>query len=147
MSESPDHYGSALVRDPGSPVGAESSRVHQQHYHPHHPQSLHHAAHPPQQRDREGARQTQPYVQPQPYPTPTLPNQQQQQQRQALANQPPAGQPQSPTLAQQPSVQEVSRICSFVCVCVSFSIGFVHCDVTSQWSPPIWKHGTIRVSS
>ncbi|CAL8276403.1 unnamed protein product [Merluccius merluccius] len=54
MSQSPDHYGSALVRDPGSPVGAESSRVQQQHYHPHHPQSLHHPAHPPQQRDLPG---------------------------------------------------------------------------------------------
>ncbi|XP_030211293.1 amyloid-beta A4 precursor protein-binding family A member 1 isoform X1 [Gadus morhua] len=118
MSESPDHYGSAVLRDPGSPVGPESSRgshhhhhqhhhhqqqQQQQHYHQHHPQSL---AQQPQLRDREGARQTQPYVQPQPYPPPVLPNQQQ---RPAPANQPPAGQPPPPSLAQHPSVQEMRR--------------------------------------
>ncbi|XP_056443767.1 LOW QUALITY PROTEIN: amyloid-beta A4 precursor protein-binding family A member 1-like [Gadus chalcogrammus] len=84
MSESPDHYGSAVLRDPGSPSLAQQ----------------------PQLRDREGARQTQPYVQPQPYPPPVLPNQQQ---RPAPANQPPAGQPPSPSLAQHPSVQEMRR--------------------------------------
>ncbi|XP_022059716.2 amyloid-beta A4 precursor protein-binding family A member 1-like [Acanthochromis polyacanthus] len=83
-SESPSRYASQPVRDPVSPLRAESSRaVNHQHYHQQQPQNNHH-------HQREVARPPQTYAQQQPYPHlppnqhPQCQHQQQHQQQQHL---------------------------------------------------------------
>ncbi|XP_038589129.1 amyloid-beta A4 precursor protein-binding family A member 1-like [Micropterus salmoides] len=115
VSESLPRYAPATlpVREPVSPLRAESARAlpHPQHYHQPQPQHSHHhrQGHHPQQRD--AARPPQTYTKPQPYAH-MPPNQHQQRQhpqhQQLPAPQPrPQVQPLSPQ--QQPSVQEIRR--------------------------------------
>ncbi|XP_034565036.1 amyloid-beta A4 precursor protein-binding family A member 1-like [Notolabrus celidotus] len=116
-SESPSRYASAPVREPVSPLRADSARaLPPQHYHQQQPQHNHqhhqHQGQHPQQRDP--ARPPQTYTQPQPYPQ-MPPNQHQQrqhqhqQQRQQLPAQQPRPQVQPVTPPQPPSVQEIRR--------------------------------------
>ncbi|XP_008274609.1 amyloid beta A4 precursor protein-binding family A member 1-like [Stegastes partitus] len=134
-SESPSRYASLPVRDPVSPLRAESSRaLNPQHYHQQQPQHNHHNHHPHhhphhhhhghQSQQRDAARPPQTYAQQQPYPHlppnqhPQCQHQQQQQQQHQQQQQqqqqlPPPQQPrtqvqpQSPP--QKPSVQEIRR--------------------------------------
>nr|XP_033503502.1 amyloid-beta A4 precursor protein-binding family A member 1-like [Epinephelus lanceolatus] len=119
VSESPSRYASVPVREPVSPLRAESARaLHRQQYHQQQSQHNHHhhQGHHSQQRDT--ARPPQTYAQQQPYghmPSnqhhqrqhqQQIQHQQQQQQVPAQRPRPPA-QPQSPP--QPPSVQELRR--------------------------------------
>uniref|UniRef100_UPI0037E92321 amyloid-beta A4 precursor protein-binding family A member 1-like isoform X2 n=1 Tax=Semicossyphus pulcher TaxID=241346 RepID=UPI0037E92321 len=116
-SESPSRYAPAPVREPVSPLRAESARgPPPQHYHQQQPQHNHqhhhHQAHHSQQ--RETTRPPQTYTQPQTYAQ-MPPNQHQQrqhqhqQQRQQLPPQQPRPQVQPVTPPQPPSVQEIRR--------------------------------------
>ncbi|XP_074546009.1 uncharacterized protein LOC141805144 isoform X2 [Halichoeres trimaculatus] len=117
MSESPSCYASAPVREPVSPLRADSARaLPSQHYHqqqPQHNQQHHHQGQHPHQRDT--ARPAQTYPQPQTYPQ-VSPNQHQQcqhQHQQQPRQQPPAQHPrpkvQPVSPPQPPSVQEIRR--------------------------------------
>ncbi|XP_044188789.1 amyloid-beta A4 precursor protein-binding family A member 1-like [Thunnus albacares] len=115
LSESPSRYASVPVREPVSPLRAESSRaLHPQHYHQQQPQHNHHHHKGHQSQQRDTARQPQTYTQPQPYAhMPPNQHQQRQHQHQPQHQQLPPQQPrlhvqpQSPP--QQPSIQEIRR--------------------------------------
>ncbi|XP_029301224.1 amyloid-beta A4 precursor protein-binding family A member 1-like [Cottoperca gobio] len=125
VSESPSRYASVPVREPASPLRAESARaLPPQHYHQQQPQHNHHhhQGHHSQQRDTARPQQThtQPHTQPQPYAhmPPNQLHQRQhqhqqqikhQQQHQQLPAQRPRPQVQPPSPLQQPSVQELRK--------------------------------------
>ncbi|XP_042365063.1 amyloid-beta A4 precursor protein-binding family A member 1-like [Plectropomus leopardus] len=125
VSESPSRYSSVPVREPVSPLRAESARaLHPQQYHQQQPQQHNHYHHQHHQtqghhtQQRDAARPQQTYPQPQPYGhvpphhhhqrqhQQQVQHQQQQQQLPAQRPRPPV-QPQSPP--QPPSVQELRR--------------------------------------
>ncbi|XP_041666385.1 amyloid-beta A4 precursor protein-binding family A member 1-like [Cheilinus undulatus] len=110
-SESPSRYASVPVREPVSPLRADSARaLPPQHYHQQQPQHNHHQGQHSQQRDTGRPPQT--YAQPQQYAN-MPPNQHQQRQQQQQRQQPPAQQQrpqaQPTTPPQPPSVQEIRR--------------------------------------
>ncbi|XP_026194870.1 amyloid-beta A4 precursor protein-binding family A member 1-like isoform X2 [Anabas testudineus] len=98
-SESPSCFTSGSVREPASPLRAETTRPphpQPQHYHQQQPQQNHHHYQGHQQQQRDTSRPPQTYTQP-PSQHQKLPSQQPR----------PQVQPQSPP--QQPSVQEICR--------------------------------------